>query len=141
MAWRGFDKSGLIAQAEAFAYSKRRELTSALQEVIVAAEERMKEIILDKDTPTGWERVATGRGLFDGRYETGEMFSQVESKVTADDDEAVGEWGWFDPEAYFLLQEEGTDRIAAMDSLNATLQKVIDEMAGHLDRVAGEKIA
>lgn len=84
--------------------------------------QRMLQIIETSTTPTGDERAA--HGGHPGRIDTGNMIDQVRHDIhtlgaTAENRVFIGEWGWLDGhEKYFEIQEDGWNKIRAMDSIN-----------------------
>lgn len=94
----------------------------------------MKATIMSSTTPTG-ER----RGSPTGRYETGNMYDEVDSLVgDVSETHITGEFGWLDPEKYFDYQENGTKHIEAMHALAQAENQVFDEVkAGLVDIMRG----
>lgn len=94
--------------------------------------DRVREIILLKETNWGRERQAGLHGPprpHAGRYEEGDMYNDVDSRTP---DVDVGEitvaWGWQNPKHYYMLQEEGTDKIEPMHSLRDSLDEAENEL-------------
>ena len=97
---------------------------------------RMRQIILDAHTMTGRDRVASGRGPYAGRYETGEFYNAVDYDIDVNPDGVIIAWGWLQEwEDYFAYQEFGTEHIAAVGALADTFTLSLARTALMLNRV------
>lgn len=125
----------------------RDDVRSVMQKSGEDGAERVRDIILEKETDWGRKRVAGTVGgsarPHAGRYETGDMSKAVDSTpVTEEGDEFVVRWGWVDGMDYYMfIQEYGASEfetpIEGMESLNSSLQLISDRFAGDLSRIAG----
>jgi hypothetical protein len=86
----------------------------------------------------GWASGPAGPGARPsaGRRETDEMYNKVIGWTDWDEPtRIVTTWGWENPEAYYLYQEHGTDKIRGMEALHYSLHAVIPLMDSRLKRI------
>lgn len=70
-----------------------------------------------------------------GRRETDEMYSAITGETNRQGNRIVTQWGWQDPEAYYLYQEHGTNKIEPMEALHYSLHEAEDELTARLKRI------
>lgn len=104
------------------------QLIRLVQGVVDDGADQMRQFILLAVTKTGEERVRSGRGGEAGRYESGTMYDSVESNVSKERGEIVGEFGWLDEFLeYFRIQEEGRGGVPAMHALHDAYANASEE--------------
>ncbi len=99
---------------------------------------------IDEDT-TDWGKARQGGWVSGkagpsrpsaGRRETDEMYNKVIAWTDWDEPRRIEiHWGWENPEAYFLYQEHGTDKIRGMESLHYSLHATIPLLENGLKRI------
>lgn len=70
-----------------------------------------------------------------GRRETDAMYNDITGETTREGTRIVTTWGWQDPEAYYLMQEHGTDKIEPMEALHFSLHDAEDALTARLKRI------
>jgi len=111
---------GLAASILARNERVRVEGLSIVQEFATNGEADMKEIITSSTTDTGFAREAAGQGV-PGRIDSKDMIGDVSAEAGGNGSDFIGRFGWLKGfEAYYLLQENGTTRIAAMNALHGS---------------------
>lgn len=70
-----------------------------------------------------------------GRRETDQMYKAITGETTREGNRIVTTWGWEDPEAYYLAQEHGTEKIEPMEALHFSLHDAEDELSARLKRI------
>ena len=70
-----------------------------------------------------------------GRRETDEMYDAVTGETTREGNRITTQWGWLDPEAYYLFQEHGTDKIEPMEALHYSLHDAEEDLMARLKRI------
>lgn len=83
-------------------------------------ERDMLTIIESATTSTGEARAAAGKGVA-GRIKSSDMIDDVSADAGRNRSAFIGRFGWLKGfEDYYLLQENGTSRIAAMSALHGS---------------------
>lgn len=99
----------LIAMLEGKRDIARDRAIEIVEKTVVDAATAQADILENALTPTGIERVASGRGQFAGRHVTGEMIGSIDHDIeirdTSDGFEVEGRYGFSDPEEYVLIQD------------------------------------
>lgn len=120
MQWKGGGPLAIGHQLEVSEAGVRQRAHEMMQEIAADANRNQREIIERAETETGRRRAAEGKGSA-GRIETGQMVNGTNGSATwADDDTVSAKWGWQDPEDYYSYQDDGTQRIAPMLSLQTS---------------------
>lgn len=96
----------------------------AMQETVAEGAEAQRQILRDAHTRTGLARQALGAGQ-PGREETGNMIDSIDESVATETEfggdvtTVIGQFGWSDPEEYFLEQDGliEAEKIPAANSL------------------------
>ena len=132
-------KSFDIPQFRAGIVAWEREVEGAVEEAVHETVQEgaklMQDYILEATTKTGEDREAHGRGVA-GRYETGNMYRDVEAEVTRESYTIVGRWGWINgARDYYLYQEGGTRFIQGMNALGGSFIRAYDSLKGRLQRI------
>lgn len=91
-----------------------------VQETVLQGQQQQITALEDAHTKTGLERQAKGGEA--GRDLTGTMIAEVDSDVAVSGNTVSGGWGWNDPEAYFLEQDDGFEKIPAANSLRKSME-------------------
>jgi hypothetical protein len=96
----------------------RREAFLAVKDVVEEAVDTMRKVLAAATTKTGAARYKAGIGRGPGRNLTGLMMDSTDSAVGwVSGNEIVGQFGWPNPEDYFLEQDWGMGKIPAAHSL------------------------
>ncbi len=118
ITWTNGGPLALAAKIEALGQNIEDGAATVLLEVVSQAEKNQKDTIAAAVTPTGEARVSSGTGGSPGRVDTGLMINSTTASVTRQEGGVIqGEWGWKDPEKYFMYQDEGTATIQGALSL------------------------
>ena len=114
---------GLITRLSTASVEVKKQAEQIVADYAHDGEVQMEQIIQDAVTETGLARAGNPNsgGNSPGRIDTGLMINQVSSETHRDGNEFVGTFGWTkEVEDYFLLQENGTAHIEAMNALHGS---------------------
>lgn len=92
-----------------------------VQETVLQGQQQQIQALEDATTKTGLERQEKYGGQ-PGRDDTGHMINEIDSDVTVSGTTVSGNWGWPDPEDYFLQQDDGFEKIPAANSLRISME-------------------
>lgn len=116
--WKGFDLKELEYAIAAEVKQIEFDAYQALDDISRSAVDEMYRILVNATTDTGRDREARGEGIA-GRVDTGQMARDISAALDTDmDGSVVLTWGWVkDVQLHYLIQEYGSERIAAMSAL------------------------
>jgi hypothetical protein len=133
--FKAFDIPRFRAGVVAWEREVEGAVEEAVHETVQEGAKLMQDYILEATTKTGEDREAHGRGVA-GRYETGNMYRDVEAEVTRESDTIVGRWGWIrNSKDYYEYQEYGTRFIQGMNALGGSFIRAYDALKGRLRRI------
>lgn len=134
----GFNPERLMASVTVWIDTSFDAAAGEMAEIGRRAAERMQEVILAAETPTGQARVAAG-GTYSGRYEEGLFHDSVDYVIDVDHATHVitVRFGWlYEWRDYFAHQEFGTEHIARVGALGDTYTWGIAQLANVLRGLA-----
>lgn len=117
--WKGSGSTSLLHALETFETSKMAEAQVMMERLVEDGAVAMQDNLEAATTETGRERVASGRGRFEGRHRSGNMVGSITHSVVKQGNVLIGKWGWPNPEEYFLDQEMGPQGPSHDDKLPA----------------------
>lgn len=134
----GFNPERLMASVTVWIDDAFDAAAGEMADIGRRAAERMQEMILAAETPTGLARVAAG-GAYAGRYDEGLFHNSVDYDVEIDHDARVitVRFGWLHQwRDYFAYQEFGTEHIVRVGALGDTYTWGIAQLANVLRGLA-----
>ena len=140
-AWTNGGLEGIRATLDGYEGLMVEKAVEILEGVVWEAALDQAEILEAAVTRTGERRVASGRGEYPGRHESGAMINEISNGVTVEGNVVTGHWGWEDPEEYFLDQDLDTvaERIPAAHSLRGSFIKAVQNAQRALIRASKGK--